>query len=389
MVEGAVGAAGYDVEEGGLYVLGHAGGVSADVEVGSALEPLVELFAALLHAVLNVHLAGLVAGEGGVEAGEDAVLVHGLKLVFVEKVHRFALLAEEEPVVACLAGGLALFEKGAEGGDAGAGADHDDWFGRVFGEAEAVVGVEEDGHGGAFAGAVAKVAAGYPLPVAAVGLVADDADRGLDGVLVHGLAGGDGVHARGEALEDVEELLRVGDDPGEVGGEVDELASPAVLLGAGLVFGAYEVFEAFDVWGELGVLAYGATGELADAEAGAEGLFEADLDLVVIEDALAASEVEGFEDLCYGDGAVFGDDPDGVSGGVGHALFDGELYVAGLLLRPFAGEEAVVGHGGEEGVIAGVFGCVSGRLLFLICHFSHPSIVKRIGSKVFCRLCPF
>ncbi len=131
--------------------------------------------------------------------------------------------------------------------------------------------------------------------------------------------------------------------------------------------GPTRYFEAFDVRGELGVLAYGAAGELADAEAGAEGLFEADFDLVVVEDALAAGEVEGFEDLGDGDGAVFGDDADGVAGGVGHALFDGELYVAGLLLRAFAGEEAVVGHGGEEGVVAGVFGCVSRglRLLFL------------------------
>ena len=88
-----------------------------------------------------------------------------------------------------------------------------------------------------------------------MGVVADDADGGLDVVRVHGLAGGDGVHARGEALEDVEELLRLGDDAWEVGGEVDELAAPAVLLGAGLVVGADEVFEAFDVGGrELGVL---------------------------------------------------------------------------------------------------------------------------------------
>src|SRR5271155_1328987 len=108
MVEGAVGAAGDDVKEGGLYILGHAGSVAADVEVGSALEPLVELFAVLLHAVLNVDLARLVAGEGGVEAGENAILVHGLELVFVEEVHGFALFAEEEPVVAFLAGGLAL-----------------------------------------------------------------------------------------------------------------------------------------------------------------------------------------------------------------------------------------------------------------------------------------
>ena len=81
-------------------VLGHAGGVAADVEVGAALEPGVELGGVLLHAVLDVDLVGLVAGEGGVEAGEEAVLVHGEELVFVEEVEGAALLAEEEPVVA-------------------------------------------------------------------------------------------------------------------------------------------------------------------------------------------------------------------------------------------------------------------------------------------------
>ena len=156
-----------------------------------------------------------------------------------------------------------------------------------------------------------------------------------------------------------------------------------------LFSGPTRCLRPFDGGGELGVLAYGSAGELADAEAGAEGLFETDFDLVVVEDALMAGEVEGFEDLGYGDGAIFGDDSDGVAGGVGHALFDGQLYVAGLLLRAFAGEEAVVGHGGEEGVVAGVFGRMSGRLLFLSFHFGHPSIVKRIGSKMLCRLCSF
>ena len=259
-----------------------------------------------LHPVLDVDLAGLVAGEGGVEAGEDAVLLHGQEVLFVEEVHGFALVAEEEPVVAVLAGGLALLQEGAEGGDAGAGADHDDRHVGVFRQAEDVVGVKEDGYGGAFAGAVAEVAGGYALAVAAVGLVADYADGGLDIVLVHGLAGGDGVHAGGEALEDVEELLRIGDDPGEVVGEVDELASPAVLLGAGLVFRADEVFEAFNGGGELGVLAYGSAGELADAEAGAEGLLEGDFDLVVVEDALRPVKCEGVEDLGYGDARFSG-----------------------------------------------------------------------------------
>ena len=382
VVEGAVRAAGDDVEERCLYIFGHAGSVAADVEVSAPLQPLIELFATLLHAVLDINFAGLIAREGGVEAGEYAIFVHCLKLVLVEVVHRLALFAEEEPVVACLTGGLTFFEEGAEGGDTGAGADHDDRHGGVFGQAEVVVGVKEDRHLGAFAGAVAQMPRGHPLAVAAVGLIADDADGGLNVVFVHGLAGGDGVHAGGKALKDVEKLLRIGDYLGEVGGEVDKLASPAVFLRARLIVGTDEDLEAFDGGGELGVLAYGAAGKLADAEAGAEGFFETDLDLVVVKDALATSEVKGFQNLGYGDGAVFRNDTYGVAGGVGHALFDRELHVAGLLLRAFAGEEAVVGHGGKEGVVAGVLGRVSGRLLvFFIFHFGHFSMVKRIGVE--------
>ncbi len=73
--------------------------------------------------------------------------MHGLELVLVEEVERAALLAEEEPVVAGGAEGLALFEERAEGRDAGAGADHDDGRGGVFGQAEVGVRVQEDGHG--------------------------------------------------------------------------------------------------------------------------------------------------------------------------------------------------------------------------------------------------
>ena len=105
----------------------------------------------------------------------------------------------------------------------------------------------------------------------------------------------------------------------------------------------------------------------------------------MVEDALVAGVVEGFEDLGDCDGAVFGDDADGVAGGVGHALVEGELDVAGLFLRAFAGEEVVVGHGGEEGVVAGVFGGVSrgriGLLVCLICNFGHVLYGKTHRGK--------
>src|ERR1700677_4490568 len=107
---------------------------------------------------------------------------------------------------------------------------------------------------------------------------------------MRGLAGGDGVEARGEAREDVEELLRFGDGAGKVVDQVDELAAPAIVFRAGFVVGADEGLElgvaaAADVGGggELGVLADAAASELADGEAVAQRLLKADFDLVVVE----------------------------------------------------------------------------------------------------------
>src|SRR5690606_13832737 len=53
-----------DVDKGLVDVLGHAGGVAADVEVGAGVDPLPYVLAVLAHAVLDVDLLRLVAGEG-------------------------------------------------------------------------------------------------------------------------------------------------------------------------------------------------------------------------------------------------------------------------------------------------------------------------------------
>ncbi len=97
-----------------------------------------------MHAVLHVDFLGLVAGEGGVEPGEEALGLHLGELFFVEEVGGFFLVAEEEPVLAGGAGDLALLEEGAEGRDAGAGADHDDG-GVGRGHVEMFGGLDVDG----------------------------------------------------------------------------------------------------------------------------------------------------------------------------------------------------------------------------------------------------
>ena len=72
---------------------------------------------------------------------------HGFEFFPVEKIGGRATVAEEEPVAAFRADGRAFFEEGAEGGDAGAGPDHDHggvWPGRG---PEVFVGMNKDGDG--------------------------------------------------------------------------------------------------------------------------------------------------------------------------------------------------------------------------------------------------
>src|SRR5665213_1896617 len=293
-LQGAVRALGDDVQQRHFDVLGHAGGVAADVEVGPLLQPCEELFGVLLHTVLDVDLFALVARERRVQAGEEAVALHPEELLLVEIVGDGALFAEEEPVVAFVAVDLAVFEERAEGSDARAGTDHDDRSVGVFGQAEGVVLVEEDGHGRANRRAFAEEARADALALGPVGLVADDADHGMDLAGVRVERGGDGVHARREALQDVEELPRLGNDAGKIGDKVDELAAPDVLLGQRLVFGTQQGFQSWwrVVGAELGELVDAAAGKFADAEARTQGFFERNFYLVVVQDALGAGEAQ-------------------------------------------------------------------------------------------------
>ncbi len=105
----------------GVDVLGHAGGVAADVEVGARFQPGEEFGGVFLHPVLDVDLCRLVAGEGDIRGGpRQPAVCQRVQLLPVEEVAGGLLVAEEEPVLAVGAGGVAFLEEGAEGGDAGA-----------------------------------------------------------------------------------------------------------------------------------------------------------------------------------------------------------------------------------------------------------------------------
>ncbi len=115
-VRAEVAVFGDDLVEGGVDVAGHGGGIAAHVEVSSGLEPPEQVGAVLAHAVLDVDLVLLVAGERQVEAVEQAVGDEAVEFVGVEVVGVAVLVAEEQPVLPGRSGRGAVVEA-AERGD--------------------------------------------------------------------------------------------------------------------------------------------------------------------------------------------------------------------------------------------------------------------------------
>src|SRR5260370_42016808 len=94
-----------DGKEHRIDVLCHTGGVAANVDAGSLLEPCVKRGGLLEHAVLYVDLSVLVAREGEVEAGEGGGRLDGGKVFGVEGSGGCGSLSEREAIVGGVAGG--------------------------------------------------------------------------------------------------------------------------------------------------------------------------------------------------------------------------------------------------------------------------------------------
>ncbi len=163
----------------GFDVGGHAFGVAADVEVAALIEPAPEFGGVLADAVLDVNLEGLIAGEGEIEPVEEAGFLPGKEFVLVEEVLLGALIAEEEPHGPASAAGLLVLKISAEGRDAGAGTDHDHGHVGIGGQAEELVGVDEDGQLAAGGRALADIAGADAEAVAAMS--SDTSRRGPRG----------------------------------------------------------------------------------------------------------------------------------------------------------------------------------------------------------------
>ncbi len=91
-----------------MNIFRHAAFVAADVDVGTAFDPVPQGFGLFEYAVLDVDFLGLIARECEVDAGENPVVVPLLPFGLIEKIFGEVGVAEEEPVVAGCVGGVAF-----------------------------------------------------------------------------------------------------------------------------------------------------------------------------------------------------------------------------------------------------------------------------------------
>ena len=214
-----------DFEEGQVHVLGHARGVAADVERGSTLEPGPEFRAVLQHEVLDVEFFLLVARPGDIELRKRAVRNVAFDFFLIEIVGGAVWITEEEPVFTFGGGGLAVFKKRAEGGDAGAGTDHDDIGVAVCRQAEGVIAVDVNARFCVACDPVREEGGTDAAAFAAEGVITHDADTKVDFAGMCARTGGDRVEPRLEFFQDGNELFGIGEIGGMVDDEIDQIAT--------------------------------------------------------------------------------------------------------------------------------------------------------------------
>ena len=134
------------------------------------------------------------------------------------------LFAEEQPVAPLVAPGAALVEKAAEGGDAGAGADHDQRDVALVRQAEVARGLDMD-LGGGLAQAVSEKGGRHALAPA----VAHRRDGEMYLAGMGQGAGSDGIEPRLQALETAEQLAGIVAG-GKAGQHIGQLPAPEPAL---------------------------------------------------------------------------------------------------------------------------------------------------------------
>src|SRR5206468_2896018 len=103
----------------------HPGRITANVKIRALLQPLKQLGGMFAHPVLNVEFLGLIARKRGREARQRTVAKKLLQFIAVEEVGGLMLVAEKEPRFPFGATRATVMQKGAEGRNPRAGANHD------------------------------------------------------------------------------------------------------------------------------------------------------------------------------------------------------------------------------------------------------------------------
>src|SRR5262249_16879257 len=119
-----------------MHILGHAFGVTANVEVSPALQPVPEGAGLLAQTMLHVNFFRLITREGQIQSVQDPFLLVIEQFFAVEEVSRAMLLAEDQPITAPGSLQGALFEEGAKRRQACARPAQDDVGSAIAWQAE-------------------------------------------------------------------------------------------------------------------------------------------------------------------------------------------------------------------------------------------------------------
>jgi hypothetical protein len=147
--------------------------------MGAVFKPRPQLAGMLQHAMLDIDLVRLIAGERGIKAVEQPVTAVGGQFVLEQEIAGPSRIAEKQPVAPARAGLLPLLEECPERSDAGARADHDD---RTVGcgQAEALARGDVGRYRPARRQTVAEKGRGYTAALAVAQVVPHDAHREMD-----------------------------------------------------------------------------------------------------------------------------------------------------------------------------------------------------------------
>ena len=340
---------GGNVAQGLVDVLGHAGGVSADVEDGTVLQPFPKFASALGHLVLDVDFLGLIARPGKIEFVNRAVFPTGLPFLAIEVIGGGGTVTEEQPVFSLCPGGPSFLHEGPEGSDPGPRTDHDDRSVGAFGQLEILVRMEVAGN--ALPHPLGQVGRANAFALAAVTLVAHDGNRQMNFVGVSPQTRSDRIEAGRHGAEKAGKSLSLDSGLGKLEEEIDQFATPHVIDEAFLVLDLEKILELFG----LGEFVEFLDLDLAQDRTGqavGKGVFES-MGLLAEGNAFLPRKADCLQEIGYDLGTVDGKHPEGIPRFVSDpALLERQFEMARLLVRTFR-HQVIDEEFGGVGVILG------------------------------------